>query len=375
MDKTEESRDKIGKKISIIGIIANIALAAGKIIAGLLSGFISVVADGLNNLSDCGSSIVSFISFKMSSKPADKEHPYGHERIEYISSMIVAFLIMIIAFELVTESITKIINPISTEFSIVILIVLIASIAVKCCMFFFYNHCAKKIDSELLKASAVDSLSDCISTTVVLVSVIIGKFTGVNIDGYAGLLVAIFIAIAGIKILKEVMSKLIGQAPDKEIFEKIKTKILSHEEVLGIHDLNVYCYGPNKFFASVHIELDAKMDCLAAHEIVDDIEREFLQDTNVVLTGHHDPIVTDDAEVNKMRKKVNVIVLSIDKTFKMHDFRMVKGPNKTNIIFEIAVAFDTKIKDEEIINKLVAEIEKIDTKYKPVIMIEKQMYV
>ena len=375
MDKTEESRDKIGKKTSIIGIIANIALAAGKIVAGLLGGFISVVADGLNNLSDCGSSIVSFISFKMSSKPADKEHPYGQERIEYISSMIVAFLIMIIAFELVTESITKIINPMSAEFSIVILIVLIASIAVKCAMFFFYNHCAKKIDSELLKASAVDSLSDCISTSVVLISVVIGKFTGVNIDGYAGLLVAIFIAIAGIKILKEVMSKLIGQAPDKEIFEKIKTKILSHEEVLGIHDLNVYCYGPNKYFASVHIELDAKMDGLAAHEIVDDIEKEFLQDTNVVLTGHHDPIVTDDAEVNKMRKKVNEIVLSIDKTFKMHDFRMVKGPNKTNIIFEIAVAFDTKIKDEEIINKLVVEIEKIDTKYKPVIMIEKQMYV
>ncbi len=375
MDKTEECRDKIGKKTSIIGIIANIALAAGKIVAGLLSGFISVVADGLNNLSDCGSSIVSFISFKMSSKPADKEHPYGHERIEYISSMIVAFLIMIIAFELVTESITKIINAMSAEFSIVILIVLIASIAVKCAMFFFYNHCAKKIDSQLLKASAVDSLSDCISTSVVLISVVIGKFTGLNIDGYAGLLVAVFIGIAGIKILKEVMSKLIGQAPDKEIFEKIKTKILSHEEVLGIHDLNVYCYGPNKYFASVHIELDAKMDGLTAHEIVDDIEKEFLQDTNVVLTGHHDPIVTDDAEVNKMRKKVNEIVLAIDKTFKMHDFRMVKGPNKTNIIFEIAVAFDTKIKDEEIINKVIAEIEKIDTKYKPVIMIEKQMYV
>ena len=375
MTKKEKSRDYIGKKVSIIGLIANLFLAIGKIVVGSISGLISVTADGLNNLSDCGSSAVSFISFKMSSKPADKEHPYGHERIEYIASMVVSFLILIIAYELVSESISKIISPIKNEISIVVLLALIASIVVKCLMFFFYGHNAKLINSDLLKASAIDSLSDCISTSIVLVSMIISKFAKINIDGYAGLVVAVFIAIAGIKILKEVISKLIGQAPDNEIFESIKSRILNHKEVLGIHDLNVYSYGPNKFFASVHIELDAKTDSLVAHEMIDDIEREFLNETNIILTGHHDPIVIDDKEVNEMRKKVSKLVQNIDKSFSMHDFRMVKGPNKTNVIFEIAIPFETKIKEETIIESLKQEIENIDKKYIPVIMVEKQMYI
>lgn len=375
MKKTEKSRDYIGKKVSIIGLISNLFLAVGKIVVGAISGLISVTADGLNNLSDCGSSAVSFVSFKMSSKPADKEHPYGHERIEYISSMVVSFLILIIAYELVAESIAKIISPVAINISIVVLITLVASIAIKCLMYFYYKHNAKIINSELLKASAIDSLSDCISTSIVLVSTIVSKFTKFNIDGYAGLVVAVFIAIAGIKILKEVISKLIGQAPDNEIFENIKSRILNHPEVLGIHDLNVYSFGPNKYFASVHIELDAKTESLTAHEMIDDIEREFINETNIVLTGHHDPIVTDDEEVNSMRKKVSKLVLKIDKSFSMHDFRMVKGPNKTNVIFEIAVPFETKIKEDVIIETLKQDIEKIDKKYIPVIIVEKQMYI
>ena len=242
-------------------------------------------------------------------------------------------------------------------------------------MYFYYKSTAKKIDSELLKATAIDSLSDCISTSVVLVSIIIGKLTNFNIDGYAGLVVALFIGIAGIKILKEVISKLIGQAPDKEIFESIKFRILQHKEVLGVHDLNVYCYGPNKFFASVHIELDYKTDSLTAHELIDDIEREFISETNIVLTGHHDPIVTDDTEVNEMRRKVSDMVLMIDKSYSMHDFRMVKGPTKTNLIFEIAIPFDSKQTESEIIEKLKLEIEKLNKNYIPVIMVEKQMFI
>lgn len=375
MKKTEKSRDYIGKKVSIIGLISNLFLAVGKIVVGTISGLISVTADGLNNLSDCGSSAVSFVSFKMSSKPADKEHPYGHERIEYISSMVVSFLILIIAYELVAESIAKIISPVSINISIVVLITLVASIAIKCLMYFYYKHNAKIINSELLKASAIDSLSDCISTSIVLISTIVSKFTKFNIDGYAGLVVAMFIAIAGFKILKEVISKLIGQAPDNEIFESIKSRILNHPEVLGIHDLNVYSFGPNKYFASVHIELDANTESLTAHEMIDDIEREFINETNIVLTGHHDPIVTDDEEVNSMRKKVSKLVSKIDKSFSMHDFRMVKGPNKTNVIFEIAVPFETKLKEEFIIETLKLDIEKIDKKYIPVIIVEKQMYI
>ena len=375
MNKQENSRDRVGKKASIVGLISNLFLAFGKIISGLLSGLISVTADGLNNLSDCGSSMVSLVSFKISSKPADKEHPYGHERIEYVSSMIVSFLILFIAYELVMESVNKIIHPTVFDFSLLALIVLIASIFVKFCLYFYYKSTANKINSDLLKASAVDSLSDCISTSLVLISMIIGKLLNINIDGYAGFVVAIFIAIAGIKILKEVISKLIGQAPDREIFESIKTRILKHKDILGIHDLNVYCYGPNKYFASVHLEIDAQTDSLVAHELIDDIEREFLQETNIVLTGHHDPIVINDEEVNKMREIVEQIVLNIDQSFSMHDFRMVKGPNKTNVIFDVAIPFDTQLNETDIIKTIKSEISKIDEKYIPVIMVEKQMFI
>ena len=375
MEKSIKQREKIGRNASLIGMLANIILACGKIVFGLIFGFISVVADGLNNFSDCGSCVVSMISFKMSSKPADKEHPYGHERIEYISSMVVAFVILVIAFELVKESIGKIIDPKIAEFSFVVIVVLIVSILVKCGMFLYYRAVSNKIDSDILRASATDSLSDCISTSVVLIGVVVSKLIKINIDGYAGLLVAVFIAIAGLNILKEMASKLIGQVPEKEIFDSIKNRVLKHDEVLGIHDLNVYSYGPNKFFASVHIELDANMDSLVAHELVDDIEREFLNETNIILTGHHDPIVIDDEEVNWMREKVGDIVKDIDSKFSMHDFRMVKGPNKTNIIFEIAVPFETIIKEDEIVSILKKEIAKIDKKYNPVIMIEKQMFI
>lgn len=374
MNKRDKNREKAGKIASLIGILANIVLATGKIVVGAIFGFISVLADGLNNLSDCGSSVVSLVSFKMSSKPADKEHPYGHERIEYISSMIVAFLILIIAFELATESVSKIINPKAVEFSIIVILTLVASIIIKACLFVYNKIIAKKINSELLKATAADCISDCISTSAVLVSVIIGRIFSVNIDGYVGILVALFIAWSGINILRETASKLIGQAPDASLIDSIKTRILAHKEVLGIHDLNVYCYGPNKYFASVHIELDATADVLESHELIDEIEREFFNETNIVLTGHHDPIVVNDKQVNTMREKLNEIVKNINSEFSMHDFRMVKGPNFTNLIFEVAVPFDTKMSDEEIINLLKEQIKLLGEQFRPVIMVEKQLF-
>ena len=375
MQKNNKSRETLGKNASIVGIVANVVLSISKIVIGAIFGFISVLADGFNNLSDCGSSVVSLISFKMSSKPADKEHPYGHERIEYISSMVVAFIILIIAFELLKESVLKIINPDTLEISIIVIIVLIFSILVKLSMFFFYRITGKKINSDLLKATSVDSLSDCIATSVVLISIIISYYTNINIDGYVGIVVAIFISIAGIKIVKEMISKLIGQAPDKEIFESVKKRILKHKEVLGIHDLNIYSYGPNKYFASVHIELDAQTNSLEAHELIDDIEREFSAETNILLTGHHDPIVTNDEEVNSMRKTVAEFVENINKNFSMHDFRMVKGPTKTNVIFEVAIPFDTQMKETEIVEILRKKITELNPKYKPVIMVEKQMFI
>lgn len=366
------SREKIGKISSLVGILLNIILSVCKIVVGIVSGFISIMADGLNNLSDCGSSVVSYMSFRMSSKPADKEHPYGHERIEYVSSMAVAFVILIIAFELAMESINNIISPKALEFSVIVVAVLIGSILVKVGMFIFNNIMAKKINSDLLKATAVDSLSDSISTTAVLISVLVGRFTGVYIDGYVGVLVSLLIAWSGIKILKETASKLIGQAPDRDLVLQVKTRILSKPGVLGIHDLNIYCYGPNKYFASVHIEVDAKVDVLESHELIDDIEKEFLEETNVVLTGHLDPIVIDDEEVNMLRRQVSIIVKDIDEEFSMHDFRIVRAVNYTNLIFEVAIPFETKLSDEEIEKLIKTRIKQLGKQYRPVIMVEKQ---
>ena len=371
-NKKELSREKIGKISSIVGILANVILSVCKIVVGIVSGFISILADGLNNLSDCGSSAVAYVSFKMSSKPADKEHPYGHERIEYISSMAVAFVILIIAFELAKESIMNIISPKALEFSVIAVVVLAVSILVKVLMFAFNRAMAKKINSDLLKATAIDSLSDSISTSAVLLSVLIGKFTGLYIDGYVGVIVALLIAWSGIKILKETASKLIGQAPDRDLVLQIKTRILSRPEVLGIHDLNIYSYGPNKYFASVHIEVDANVDVIESHEVIDEIEREFLEETNVVLTGHLDPIVINDEEVNDLRKKVSFIVKDIDEEFSMHDFRIVRAVNYTNLIFEVAVPFETKLSDGEIEKLIKTRIKQLGKEYRPVIIVEKQ---
>jgi len=375
MDNKENNlREKSGKVASIVGIFANIFLAVGKIIVGTIFGFMSVLADGLNNLSDCGSSVVSLISFKLSSKPADEEHPYGHERIEYISSMIVAFLILLIAFELIMEAVGKIINPTKIEFSYIIIAVLVTSIIIKGLMFLYYRIVTKKINSELLKATSIDCISDCISTTAVLISIIIGKLINYNIDGYISIIVALFIAYSGIGILKDTISHLIGQAPDEELINQIKTRILNHREVLGIHDLNVYSYGPNKFFASVHIELDASTDVLTSHEFIDEIEREFLEETNIVLTGHHDPIVINDEETNTLRKQIGEIVKNININFSMHDFRIVKATNFTNLIFEVAIPFNTKKSTEEIKNEIKNEILKLSDTYRPVIIVEKQIF-
>lgn len=372
MEINAKQRENYGKIASIIGILANVILAGAKIAVGFIFGVLSLMADGFNNLSDCGSSLMSLVSFKLSNKPADKEHPFGHERIEYVLSMVVAFLILMIAFELLKESIGKIVTPTDLSFSIIIVAVLGVSILAKLSLFFYNSAVAKKINSQILKATAMDSLSDCISTSTVLVAILVGKFTGVNLDGYAGILVAGFVAYSGIGILKETMSHLVGKAPDKEIVDSIKERILAHGEVYGIHDLSVYTYGPNKYFASVHIELDASVDVLESHEIVDNIEQEFFEKTNIVLTGHLDPIVVNDDEVNQMRIKVAGIVTDIDKDFSMHDFRMVKGPNNTNLIFDVAVPYENKLSDEKILTLLNQKVAILDGNYKLVVRIEKQ---
>ncbi len=367
---SEQKRTKYGSIASIIGIAVNVLLATGKMAIGAIFGVISVLADGLNNLTDCGSSVISTISFKLSSKPADKEHPFGHQRIEYICSLAVAFIVLLVAFETAKESIAKIISPSEVAFSYWIIGVLIGSVILKFLLFIFYRTVAKKINSSILKASSVDSLNDCISTFVVIISFLISKFTGFNVDGIAGALVSLFIAYSGIVILKEVFSNLIGKAPDEEMLKKIKEKILSYENVLGVHDLSVYSYGPNKYFASAHVEVDAKIDVLISHELVDKIEKDFIESMGIVLTGHLDPIVTDDERVNQLKAKIEKIVTKMDERFSIHDFRIVFGEKRTNVLFDVAVPYECCLTKAEIKSNLENEVAKIDEKYCLVVTIE-----
>ena len=331
------------------------------------------MADGINNLSDCGSSVVSLISFKIASKPADKKHPYGHQRIEYVASMIISFLILIVAVELVKESVNKIINPSESVFSYLTLAALIVSILVKLFMFFYQKNLAKKINSEVLKASAKDSISDTIATTAVLVGVIVSKFTSFNLDGYLGILVSLFIAWSGISVLKDTISELVGKAAPKEVIDEIKEKILSYPQVLGIHDLSVYSYGPDKYYASVHIELDSDMDVVSAHEIIDTIEKDFSEETEVSLTGHLDPISLKDPETIEIREKVYKVIKNLYPEFSPHDLRIVKAQTFTNVIFEVAIPFDEKLSDGEIEENLQAALkENLGEKYRPVLTVERK---
>lgn len=366
-------RENYGKMASIVCIVLNMVLSAGKIILGLLSGAISVTADGFNNLTDCGSNVVSLISFKVAGKPADKEHPFGHQRIEYISAMIVAFIVLMLAVELASESFNKIFNPEPSEMSYLMLGVLAFSVLVKVWMFFFNRKLGKTVDSEVLKATATDSLTDAISTTAVTVAVIISHFVNFNLDGYMGLAVAVVIAWAGIDILKNTMSKLLGQAPDKTLIEGIRSRIMAYEGVLGIHDLAVHNYGPHKYYASVHVEVDAKVPTMESHDLMDRIERDFAENTDIVLIIHSDPVVTDDPEINLLKQKVTEMVTSIDERFRIHDFRAVKGVTHTNLIFDVAIPFDTKLSAEEIKTRISQLVSAYDPTLFVVATVEKQL--
>ena len=366
-------RENYGKMASIVCIVLNMVLSAGKIILGLLSGAISVTADGFNNLTDCGSNVVSLISFKVAGKPADKEHPFGHQRIEYISAMIVAFIVLMLAVELASESFNKIFNPEPSEMSYLMLGVLAFSVLVKVWMFFFNRKLGKTVDSEVLKATATDSLTVAISTTAVTVAVIISHFVNFNLDGYMGLAVAVVIAWAGIDILKDTMSKLLGQAPDKTIIEGIRSRIMAYEGVLGIHDLAVHNYGPHKYYASVHVEVDAKVPTMESHDLMDRIERDFAENTDIVLIIHSDPVVTDDPEINLLKQKVTEMVTSIDERFRIHDFRAVKGVTHTNLIFDVAIPFDTKLSAEEIKTRISQLVSAYDPTLFVVATVEKQL--
>lgn len=372
------TRKSVGTLSSVAGIVLNTALSALKIVVGALFGLISVLADGLNNLTDCGSNVVSLVSFKISSKPADKEHPFGHQRVEYVASMIVAFIVLVLAFELGAESVTKIVALCKGEaeqidFNLWTVIALSISILVKLWMFFFNRKLGKTYNSDLLKATAIDSISDVGATTAVLVSVIVSHYAQINLDGVMGLAVAIVIAVAGIKILKGTMGHLLGEAPDKALIKEIEERIKKYNGVYGIHDLNVHNYGPNKLYASVHVEVDASASVIESHDMIDGIERDFAENTNIILVIHMDPIVLNDTELDEYHKEVLQIVKSLDEKFDVHDFRMVKGPTHTHLIFDVAISYDTKLTNIEIAGHIQCEITKLHNDVYVIPTIEKQI--
>ena len=369
--ENEKVREGYGTLSGVFGIITNLVLVIIKIFIGILSASISIIADAINNLSDMGSSLLTIVGFKISSKPADKDHPYGHQRVEYIISLIIAMIIAFVGLELLTTSIEKIISPDEIKVEVITYIVLGIAIVLKALQGLFYLSASKKIDSLSLKASAKDSINDCISTSAVLVGTIISKATGYNVDGIVGILVSGFIIYSAIMLIKETMSPLIGEKPDPELVEKVSRMVLSYPKILGIHDLIAHLYGPSKVFISLHAEIDAKDDILISHDLIDNIEQEVKKEYGIELVIHMDPIETDNEELNKGSIVVREVLKDIDPVIRFHDFRMVKGETHTNFIFDVVVPFQFKYNDEELVDLIKKEVSKKDNKYRCVILVDK----
>ena len=361
---------RIGDAVSAVGICLNFLLAAAKIIFGALFGFVSIVADGVNNLSDMGSGIVSIVSFRIAAKPADKEHPYGHQRAEYIASMFIGFSVLLIAFELLRESIEKVIAWETAGVSVWAFVLLAVSVGVKAVMFVIYRVAAKKINSDVLSASAVDSLSDCIATTAVIAGMLISRYAGVPFDGIAGLIVVAFILFEGIGIVKKASSRLLGQAPDPELIGKVKEILLAGEGVLGVHDLKLFRFGPQKFFGTAHIEMDAKLSSDITHGRIDFLERKVLAETQVELTAHFDPVDPSDEEAKELEERIRAAAEGMYDGLDLHDSRLVRGEKK-KIVFEAGVPFALKAKDCEVAAALVSAV-RLLTDAEAVVTVERE---
>lgn len=373
--KSSAVRQAYGMLSGAVGIGLNILLFIGKWIAGMISGSIAITADAFNNLSDAGSSIITLIGFRLSGQEPDPEHPFGHGRMEYISGMLVSVAILIMGFELISSSFGKVRNPEPVESSVVVFMILIASILVKLYMFFYNHALSRKLESTAMKATAADSLSDTVSTALVLAATLISKYTGLILDGWLGMLVGVFILYTGASTLKETIDLLLGQPPKKEFIEEIKEIVLGHSLVHGVHDLIVHDYGPGRVMISLHAEVDVKGDMQDIHEQIDHIEHELQEKLHCSATIHMDPIVTDDEEVLAIKAKVEEMVHFLDKSFSMHDFRMVKGPTRTNLIFDVEVPSKTSYSDNEIVNWLKEKVHELPgSKYFAVIQIDHEYY-
>ncbi|MEG0943720.1 MAG: cation diffusion facilitator family transporter [Angelakisella sp.] len=345
-------RQGYGRLGSLVGIVVNLLLFAGKFTVGTLFGSVAITADGVNNLSDAGSSVVSLISFRLAGKPADREHPYGHARIEYLAAMIVACLILVLGVELGKSSFEKILNPEAITFSMLMVGVLVFSIGAKLWLFFFNRNLGKRIDSEVMRATAADSLSDVMATTAVLISTLLSPILGYPLDGWMGVAVSAFILLSGINIIRDAMNKLLGDAPTQELVESIERFVVAYDGILGVHDLMVHSYGPGRCFASLHAEVSSREDILKSHDLIDNIERDILRREGVHLVLHLDPIVTDNAEMSAMREQVTQLLHSIDPGLTMHDFRAVLGETHNNLIFDVVVPYTLKQSNLELQDRI-----------------------
>ena len=363
-------RNAYGILATVVGLICNVILCAAKIAVGVLSKSMAILADGLNNFTDAGSSVVSMLGFRWANKPADKEHPFGHARYEYITGLIIAFIVLFLGFELIVSSVEKITAGEKTVATVIMMAVLAFSVVVKFGMFFYYRSVSRKIGSGSLKAAGADSLNDCISTIAILVCTVVTYFTGVELDGYVGIAVALFIVFNGIRLIKETMSPLLGEKPSPSLVKKISEEICAYDGVKGIHDLIVHNYGPGRYFASVHVEVDANTDVLESHELADTIEMEFLE-KGINLVIHMDPVIVDDERVNALKQIAVDALKSIDESLTLHDFRVVWGENRKNLIFDVVVPYGFRLTDKELISSIDEKIKETDPAAYPVISVDK----
>lgn len=370
----DKKRSAYGKLCGIVGIALNVILFIGKFFAGTLSHSIAIVADAFNNLSDAGSSAVTLIGFKLAEQKPDSEHPFGHGRMEYLSGLVVSAVILMMGFELVKDSIDKILHPTEILFSGVVLGILVVSILVKLYMAFYNYRYGKRFESGTLRATATDSLSDCVSTTVVLIATIVGHFTDVQIDGYCGVAVGVLIFVAGINAARETLDPLLGQAPEPEFVEQIEQLVLEFnpEAIIGIHDLIVHDYGPGRRVISLHAEVPAEGNILSLHDVIDNLEMKLRTELGCLTTIHMDPVVTTDERVTELKERCNVLVKNIGDKLTMHDFRVVFGDTHTNMIFDVVVPYEFALSDTETIALIQERVWKeIGKNYFVVITIDK----
>lgn len=369
--KDPKVRENYGKLAGIVGILSNTLLCISKLAVGLMYNSIAIIADGVNNLADASSSIITLVGFKMANKPGDQEHPYGHARIEYLSGLFISILIIILGIKLLTSSFEKVLNPDPLEFSYITIIVLIIAIGVKVWQTLFNIRTGEDINSTTLKATGTDSRNDVIATSGVLISVIAGRLTGYQLDGYMGCVVALFIIYSGIRLIKETSSPLLGQAPDPNLVEEIEKRIDAEDGVLGIHDLVVHDYGPGRIFASVHIEVDAYGDLIKSHDMIDNIERSTSEDLKIHLVAHMDPLETKDPLTIELNGMISRIIEDIDGVIGMHDLRVVAGYTHNNVIFDVVITPDCSLKECEIKSMIEKELKILEKEYFVVITFDR----